>query len=168
MLRPIRVFRTVAGEHSSPSLTLLADDGVTYIHSGDRPGLLYEILGELSKKNPETTGRKPLQALKAFSAKDGSIVMDIFDFGKRQKFTGDTEEEELGKSRILEYINDLKSGKFAGEAGHASPDSELFEQAALDEHGNFDIIFDLFSRICQLQPHPTRAVCYLVPMLIGC
>jgi len=125
---------TVAGEHSSPSLTLLADNEVTYVHSGDRPGLLYEILDELSKKNPETTGRKPLQALKAFSAKDGSIVMDIFDFGKRQKFTGDTEEEELGKSRILEYINDLKSGKFAGEAGHASPDSELFEQAALDEY----------------------------------
>jgi glutamate dehydrogenase len=128
---------TVTGEgdeHSSPSLTLLSDNEVTYVHSGDRPGLLHEIMDELSKKNPATTGRKPLQALKAFTAKDGSMMLDIFDFGRRQKFTGDTEDQQLGKSRILEYIDDLKSGKFAGEAGHASPDSELFDQDALDKY----------------------------------
>jgi len=124
---------TVAGEQASPSasLTLLAENEVTSIHSDDRPGLLNEILDDLSKKS-KVSGRKPLQALKAFSAKDGSIVMNIFDFGKRKSYSGDTEEQQLGKSRIMSYIGDLKSGAFAGEAGHASPDSELLEEDSLE------------------------------------
>ena len=60
---------TVAGEQAalSASLTLLAENEVTSIHSDDRPGLLNEILDDLSKKS-KASGRKPLQALRALQA----------------------------------------------------------------------------------------------------
>ena len=136
---------TVAGAQAAPSasLTLHSENEVTSIHSDDRPGLLNEILDDLSKKS-KTSGRKPLQALKLFSANDGSIVMNIFDFGKRRGYSGETEEQQLGKSRIMSYIDDLKRGAFAGEAGHASADSDLFDEASLDEYWNPGIIFEPF------------------------
>ena len=60
--------------------------------------------------------------------------MNIFDFGKRKSDSDDTEEQQLGNSRIMSYIGDVKSGVFAGEAGRASPDSELLEDDSLDGH----------------------------------
>lgn len=59
----------------SPQVTLRSADGVTWtaIRPADRPGLLAEVLDEL----PDG----PLHAAKVYTARDRSLVLDVFSFG---------------------------------------------------------------------------------------
>ena len=113
---------------SIPDITLKKDDStISLISRGNRPGQLEKMLEELEHK------MEPLKGLNTFTSADGMLNIDVFTF--------QTHKEPLATeipSSLLEYTDDLQSGKFCNgsnllEKSHASP-APYFEKQALEAY----------------------------------
>jgi glutamate dehydrogenase len=115
----------VTARASSRRLNMLVksrDETVwTFFSERDRPGLLADLLREIPKD-------AALQSAKAYSAEDGTMVLDTFRFGEPQRF--DPKDADLAAKRV-EVIEHAVSVGDGGEATAAAL-GDHFEACAFD------------------------------------
>ncbi len=83
----------------SQELLIRSDDGrrYTFINDHSYPGQLGELLRRLPRE-------RPLRSAKVYSSSDGSIVIDIFDFGEQPVFNPGEPLAAVKKRQILDYV----------------------------------------------------------------
>ncbi len=80
-LTHLRAIIAAKASGQPPALTLRSEDESqwTYVRPQDYPGVLADVVRQLPND-------RPLRAAKIHTARDGQLVVDVFEFGERQSF----------------------------------------------------------------------------------
>ncbi|MEM9691927.1 MAG: glutamate dehydrogenase [Myxococcota bacterium] len=104
----LRAIITARASEAPMTLLVKSQQGSvwTFLREKDRPGLLADLLREVPKD-------APLQSSKAYSAKDGSLVLDTFRFGDPPRFDPRDADLAVKRTEVLEHGE--RSGKLTPE-----------------------------------------------------
>jgi hypothetical protein len=103
----------------------------SFIRPGTEPGLLLSMIKELPHRDEADV---PLSRIHVFSTRDETMSLNMFVYGS-DDYSANADSNaanhmELIGADILSYAQDLQSGRFADEKGHAAPNA-LFERPRL-------------------------------------
>jgi len=113
----------------SQELWLRDQDGshFTVINEGSYHGLLAELVGRLP-------GDKPLRSARVHTARDGQLVLDVFDFGDLDPFDPSDEDQAAKAAQVLEYAReyrpDIEIDELEGHFSYCAADYVLHVPAA--------------------------------------
>lgn len=100
-LTHLRAIIAAKASGQPPTLTLRSEDESqwTYVRPQDYPGVLADVVAQLPVD-------RPLRAAKIHTARDGQLVVDVFEFGERQRFNPADHEQAKKLEQTIAYARE--------------------------------------------------------------
>lgn len=133
-LRGVAAIRDLKQSNLTFKIESKSDDGlstdITYISSTTSPGLLHSQIKSLVVPKDQRLSR-----VKVYSSLDGSIALNVFSFEAMSSLDGNVATEEDMK-HVMNYVADLRAGKFAGDANAPQYSDAIMSDESLRQYAS--------------------------------
>jgi glutamate dehydrogenase len=137
-MRHLRALTALRDAGAAPELMIhnKGSEEVTFIQPKDPDATadkttassLAKMLDELP---PEAA---QLARVNLFSARDGTLNLNVFDYAQQEQFTGTSARELGSRENLRQYIEELKDGKYAGSGETHAEYADYMEMDRMDPY----------------------------------